>query len=497
MEENNRESFSVLKRAIKNRKKTIIILVSIVLLISVITAFTNYSFVENTTAKNIIPDLNINNKKISSQELMFSKAEVKDLTEKLNIMGQIVFLEKINISSKVMGRLEKLKVNEGERVKKGQIIAQIESLPLELTLKQQMAELDIARKSYDLATAKYNNAEKAIEIKWKSIKKAKADLQDKKVSYLNMNRILKNKTELFKAGAVSESDLESLKAQHTTLYTKYELAKSDYEIQKVGFRIQDIKCEGLKVPKKTKDILKVIKRINTKIERAELEAAGARIRQVQKSIESTKIMLKETKIKSPINGLVAAKNMEAGEMVKDDSIIATLVNISKVFVALNVNEKDSMKVKLGQNVKFTVDALGKKEMTGTVSRITPVVDMKTRTVEIKAIVDNDGYKLLPGMFARANVITGIKEKRLTLPSSSLINKDGNKAQVYIVKKDIVFKQDVELGEECNMEIEILAGIQKGDTVISRGINLVYPGMKIKNSGVNSGSLSVSKLETAE
>ncbi len=102
-----------------------------------------------------------------------------------------------------------------------------------------------------------------------------------------MDRILKNKTVLYDAGGLSESELKNLRTQHTTAYTAYQLAKSDLEIQQVGYRDEDIAAEGLKVPSSEKEKMELFKRINTKIERAELESARSRIAQAENNIQST------------------------------------------------------------------------------------------------------------------------------------------------------------------------------------------------------------------
>ena len=401
-----------------------------------------------------------------------------EFTESIDILGQIVFREKINISSKVSGRLSRIYIHEGDRVSAGRLIAEIERLPLEITLSQQRSELEIARRAHDLAKARYENALKGIEIKQKTIQKAAAELNDKLASYQNMDRILKNKIVLYDAGGLSESELKNLRTQHTTAYTAYQLAKSDLEIQQVGYRNEDIAAEGLKVPSSEKEKMELFKRINTKIERAELESARSRIAQAENNIQSTEILLKETYIRSPIDGLVAAKSMEAGEMVKPESVIATLINIAGVYIAMNVNEKEIRRIKTGQTVTFTVDAYGDETFKATIRRVTPVLDMKTRTVEIKAELRNPGYRLLPGMFARARISTGTPEKRILVPLSALAGKGDASGEVFLVRKDIAFKQKVRTGRESDGMIEILEGLRENDVIVSKGLGLVYDGMKL-------------------
>lgn len=418
-------------------------------------------------------------KKNSAEPVSLMVVEGKEVKDTIQVLGQIVFKEKVNISSKVNGRLGRIHVKAGKIVSKGFLIAEIERLPFEISLKQQRSELDIAKKALELSEAKYSDALKAIEIKFKTIEKAKADLHDKKVSYENMNAILKNKTELFKAGGISRTELENIRTQHTTLLTKYELAKSDYEIQLVGYRDQDIKNEGLAVPSNTDEKIKVFKKINTKIEKAELESAKARVKQAESALLSTELLLRETYIRSPITGVVAVKNMEGGEMVKEDSVIATVMDISSVFISMNLNEKDIEKIRHGQKVSFSVDAFDKSRLfTGSIDTLSPVLDTKTRSVEIKAIVYNSGGVLLPGMFARAVIDTGKSIKGILIPKSAMIVREDGRKEIFTVKNGLVVKENVVTGGEYGEDIQITEGIREGDRIVVKGLNSVYQGMKI-------------------
>ncbi|MBN1533510.1 MAG: efflux RND transporter periplasmic adaptor subunit [Spirochaetes bacterium] len=413
---------------------------------------------------------------IAPGDLALVTVERKEVAEELELLGQILFREKVAIASKVEGRLARIRVDAGDRVAAGTLIAEIERLPLELQMRQQEAELDIARKAYDLSKAKYENALKAIEVKFRMIQKARADLHDKQVSFENMDRVLKNKTRLRDAGGVSESELKTVKAQHTTVHTALLNAGADLEIQLVGYRDEDITTAGYPLPSADKEKIELFKKLNTRIEYAELQSAQSRIRQAENAIRSTEMMLRETSIRSPLTGIVASKNMEAGEMVKGDSVIAVVMNIARVYVAVNVNEKDLKKLHQGQRVDFTVDALGDRTFEARIARITPLLDTKTRTVEVKAEMANPGMALVPGMFARAKIRVGSPEKRLLVPRSALITAVGDQGELYLVKKGIAFRQKVILGPQFGDSVEVTKGIEERDTIVAKGVNSVYPGM---------------------
>jgi len=406
--------------------------------------------------------------------------EERDIEGKIEALGQVVFREKVNISSKVSGRLSRINVREGEKVLKGELIAEIERLPIEISLKQQESELDIAKKTLELAEAKYSDALKGVEIKLKSIAKARAEVNDKRVSFENMDNILKNKTVLFEAGGISETELKNIKTEHTSHYTRYELAKADYEIQQVGYRDIDIISEGIVLPSSEKEKIEIFKKINTKIERAEVESAGSRVKQAENNLLSTKIMLEETYIRAPLSGIAASRNMETGEMVREDSVITTLIDISSIYVSMNINEKDLPCIKKGQRVIFTADAVGGgKNFTAKVDTVSPVLDTKSRTAEVKAITGNPRGELLPGMFVRGIIETGKKEQGIIIPSSAVLKKDDGRCEVYVVKNSIVFRANVVTGSEGEGETGITQGLSPGDIVVTGGLNSVYQGMKLE------------------
>ena len=260
-----------------------------------------------------------------------------------------------------------------------------------------------------------------------------------------------------------------------TSRTKYDLAKADLEIQKVGYRDSDIRDAGLLPPSSEKSKKAILKKLNTRIEKAELDTARARVSQARNNIISTRLMLRETRIVSPITGVVAARNMETGEMVTEDSVIATVIDISTVFVSMNINERDIPGMKKGQRVSFTADALGKKEFHGKIDLISPVLDTKTRTVEVRSPVDNQKMILLPGMFVRARIDRGVKIRGILIPRGALTGRDS--LEVYVIRKGLVMKERVVTGREIDGKIEIREGLREGDRIVVKGQSTVYEGMK--------------------
>jgi len=401
-----------------------------------------------------------------------------DVRDTINCLGQVVFTEKAGISSRVSGRLSKIYVSEGQRVRRGEVIAEIERLQYEITLQQQRSAVEIAHKDLELYEARYNDAMKGVEIKLKTIKKAQYELLDKKTAFENMESVLHNRGELFRAGGISKTEYESIKTKHASILAEYEVARSELEIQQVGYRDIDITSSGYSVPPSESERINILKIINTRIERSEVESARARLKQAESGFLSTQMMLNETYIRSPLTGIVAVKGMEAGEMVREDSVIATVMDISSVYVSINLGEKDVNRIKRGQAISFTVDAFPDKKFTAVIKTVTPLLDSRTRTFEVKGIAANSSAELLPGMFARAVIDTGKIIKGVLVPSYAVMRGDDGRSEVYAVRNGIVMRENVVTGDELSGQVRILEGLGDGDRIVARGLNSVYQGMKI-------------------
>ncbi len=163
-------------------------------------------------------------------------------------------------------------------------------------------------------------------------------------------------------------------------------------------------------------------------------------------------------------------------MVKPESVIATLINIAAVYLSMNVNEKEIKRIRTGQTVTFTVDAYGDETFRAAIRRLTPVLDMKTRTVEIKAELQNPGYRLLPGC-SRApgsRPEPGRSEYWFRSPTS---REGGRTGEDFLVRKDIAFKQKA-APARIRRHGRNTRSLRENDVIVSTGLGRVYDGMKL-------------------
>ncbi len=414
-----------------------------------------------------------------------SVVEIETLTiipqtiiKSISAVGSIQYKDKAIISSKVFGRVEKIFVEQGAYVKKGQMLAKIETYPLELQLKEAQAELEKAKANVRLARERLIQSQHSVEQRLKAIAKVKLELADKYVTLKNTEDVLKKKEQLFKAGGVTETELNSLKTNYHTVKTQFLQAKKDYETLVIGYRDSDIKKAGFAIPSADEEKNKLILKINTAMEQAECDAAQSHVQQITTQIEIIKTNIKEATIVSPINGTVAIRSIDIGEKVSEDTNLFVIINTAHVYCIVQINEKDLPLIKKGQSVKLAIDALDKKKITGSVCLISPIVDASSRTAEVKILSSNPANELVPGMFARATIHTGTIPDAIVIPLSAI--KDGHRPVVYQIKNNMAFETPVTIQERINEQYALIAaGLSSGDTIANSRINLLYDNAKVK------------------
>lgn len=420
---------------------------------------------------------NAKNKNLTAKGIRVTRQEID---EKIFSIGTISHIKKATITSKVSGKVEKIYVDIGSFVKKGTILIQLDKFPLELERKKKLAEVESAKSSLRLAEAKYKEAATRIEQHFSIIEKAQADLKNKKLSYENMQKVINRKKELFQMGAVAQEEYENLLTQLTNYKTQYELAQKELEIQSKGYQDSDIKQQGYEMPLSQEGKKKLLIKMNTTVEKAEVDVQKANLDNAKAELESINLLLSKTSIRSPITGLVAVKNIESGEQAVSDKPLLVIVNIDEVYAILNVPSSKSSKIHKGNKIEVTADAIPNKTFIGHIALISPIVDLQTRIVEIRGKIKNHSHLLRPGMFVRSYIYTGQKSQSILLPHSVLVTSESNKGSVFLVNKDKeVYITPVTFQDKENDLIEITQGLSVSNVVLKNGDLPLSDGDKIK------------------
>ena len=186
-----------------------------------------------------------------------------------------------------------------------------------------------------------------------------------------------------------------------------------------------------------------------------------------------------TILRSPINGFVTARNFDVGDMFAMSAPLFTVQQVVPVKLLVGISENEYTKVKKGDTVSITVDALPGRSFTGRVNRLYPTINAATHTFNAEVIVQNADRALRPGMFARVTVNFGTNH-RIVLPDRCIVKQEGTGQRfVYLLNPDdTVSYIPVTIGRHIGAEYEIVDGVAEGATVVSKGQATLKDGVKV-------------------
>jgi len=325
-------------------------------------------------------------------------AEVKavNLSNEVTVSGKIAAGMEVAVVPKIGGKVSKVNVEVGQKVKKGQLLVSLDGADLAAQIKAAEAGLQVAIASQKQAAIRYQEAKD------------------------NLTRM----EALFQEGAISQ-------AQYDAAKNGFDMAASTYDPARGG------------------------------------TLSDAQIKQAKANIDAMKANYANMVIVAPIDGVVAGRSVDPGEMAAPGVPVVTLVNSNEMVVEGNLAESEVNLVKVGQEVKVLVKATGEAAFTGKVESISPSADLRTKAYPIKIKIQNPDNKLKSGMFAEIKLATEDREGVLAVPKEAVIER-GTKKVVFVVKGDTAFEKEVTTGIANDKLVEITGGISSGEQVVTIG-----------------------------
>lgn len=218
------------------------------------------------------------------------------------------------------------------------------------------------------------------------------------------------------------------------------------------------------------------------------ENAKTQFESAKAQLEQAKLDLSYTAIRSPIQGIMTLRNIEVGNMVTNNQIVASVAKFDPLLARIQVTEKDFGKITVGQTARITVEAAPEREFTGTVKMISPVVDPESGTVKVTVEIPRTDKSLLrPGMFASVYIITETRRNTLVIPKKALVL-EGEGNQVFTFETDPesgrgqAQRRRIEIGFTDSDRLEILNGLSQGERVITVGQEGLRPGSPVRLVG---------------
>jgi membrane fusion protein (multidrug efflux system) len=202
--------------------------------------------------------------------------------------------------------------------------------------------------------------------------------------------------------------------------------------------------------------------------------------QAKASRDIAKKKVRDTKLLSPIPGIIGAKNVELGQTISAGIPVFTIVKTDMIYARVSVPESEIGKVALGQKAAVTIKALDDRIVEGKVTLIGAMAEPRTRTYTVKIELPNPDYVLRTGMIAKAQIITHKTIAMITVPGKAIVRDADNLTYVFLVdkEKETALRQRVFPGSVFRNEIEIKEGLNVGDVVIIAGQHKITDGAPI-------------------
>lgn len=223
-------------------------------------------------------------------------------------------------------------------------------------------------------------------------------------------------------------------------------------------------------------------------QKRELQTAEARLRAIQSRIDQRRIL-------APFDGVVGLRNISVGALAQPGTLITTLDDDTTMKLDFSVPEVFLAGIKPGTKIVSTAGAYPGETFAGEVSGIGSRIDPATRSIQVRALLNNDQGKLKPGLLMRV-VLKKNNRTTLVIPEEALIP-SGNQNYVLLPVKTgdtlTVERRLVTIGARRQGEVEVLAGVAQGDRVVTHGTLRAAPGMPIRIQAVQKGSETLTEL----
>ena len=213
------------------------------------------------------------------------------------------------------------------------------------------------------------------------------------------------------------------------------------------------------------------------VSQEEYNEAANQLQTIAADIDYTRAQISKTEIRAPFDGKIGLKHFSEGSFVSNTSIIANLEQTEVLKIDFTIPEKHASLINRGDTVIFRLDNQ-KGDFIAKVFAIEPKINEQTRNISIRAIYDNSKTNIYPGSFARVELVSGKKQSSIMIPTEAVIPElKGKKVFVYNNGKAMPVK--VETGTRTEARIEIINGLNEGDTLIATGIMALKPETIVK------------------
>lgn len=217
------------------------------------------------------------------------------------------------------------------------------------------------------------------------------------------------------------------------------------------------------------------------ISQDEYDAVANQINNIKADIEYTEAQIAKTELKAPFSGIIGLRSVSMGSYVNASSQIANIQVLNPIKIDFTIPEKYANGVRVGDNISFSTEG-SNETFSGRIVATENQIDPLTRTLRVRATGSNNGNKLRPGAFVKVNFNLKEIDNALMIPTEAIIPILKGQ-QVMVSRGGVATAIPVEQGVRTDAKVQIISGLQVGDTVITSGLMGLKPNVKVKFNNV--------------
>jgi membrane fusion protein, multidrug efflux system len=198
-------------------------------------------------------------------------------------------------------------------------------------------------------------------------------------------------------------------------------------------------------------------------------------------VEAVGVRLGETRIESPLDGVVSVRRLDPGALVgpPGGGAIVTVVKVDILRVFISIPERDVVGIEVGKDARVELDALPDKPLFGKVVRVAPTIDPSTRTLDAEVQLPNPNGVLRPGMYGRGAIVKEVHPHATVIPAAALQITDGVRYVFVLSAGDKVERRRIETGVDGGTWLEITKGLGPTEEIVTAGIDGLASGVTVR------------------
>lgn len=375
-------------------------------------------------------EVEVDEQGIKALGIKTSAASAGKIDDLLKATGEVRAAEtnSFDVSVPVSGAVRAVYVKQNDSVKKGQSLGLIHSIEVAQTLSGLLAERTKTRGEIERVKTQYAGE---ITLQDKEVQLTKAE-------YERQESLFKEGIAAKKAYQEAQGDYEKAKVKLSTLKTKL--------VQEINLQNEQLKAHIQNV-------------------KGQLEIMGISSRDADRALSGHDVTA-DLPISSPVDGVVTFRDVTVGERVDPAKKLFSIVDLSPIWIMLDVFQEELPRIAIGQSVKVSTPA--GNEIRGSISSIDSNVDPEKKTVHVRVVSENPGGTLRPGTFVQAQILIGsVESAGVVVPNGAILESEG-KHFVYTRHDDHFEPKEVEVGQQNPSIAEITSGLDVGDDVVVQG-----------------------------